>query len=105
QDVFFGQGSERYDVVDPVDEFRGEVPFEVLAVERLPVPVVGCRLAGRIVAYAFAALHNLPRSHVRGHDDDRIAEIDQASQSVGQSAFVENLQHQVEYVAVRFFDL
>ena len=46
-----------------------------------------------------------PRTHVRGHDDDRVAEIDPASRAVGEVPLVEDLQHGVEDLGMGLFDL
>ena len=45
----------------------------------------------------------LPR--LRGHDDDGVAEVDGAALRVGEAAVVEDLQEDVEDVAVRLLDL
>src|SRR6266487_2161744 len=42
---------------------------------------------------------------VRGHDDDRIAEIDPPALAVGELAVLEHLQQQVEGIGVGFLDL
>ena len=42
---------------------------------------------------------------VRGHDHDRIAEVDRAALAVGQPAVVEQLQQDVEHVGVGLLDL
>ena len=44
------------------------------------------------------------RADVRGHDDDRVAEIDLAAEGVGHLALLQNLQEQVHHVRVRLFD-
>ena len=41
---------------------------------------------------------------VAGHDDDRIAEVDGPTLRIGQPAFVEDLQQEVEEVAAGLFD-
>ena len=41
---------------------------------------------------------------VAGHDDDRIAEVDGPTFRIGQPAFVEDLQQEVEEVAAGLFD-
>jgi hypothetical protein len=45
------------------------------------------------------------RADVRGHDDDRVLEIDRAALAVGEAAVVEDLQERVEDVDVRLLDL
>jgi hypothetical protein len=44
-------------------------------------------------------------AEVRGHDDERVAEVDRAALAVGQPAVVEHLQQHVEHVRVRLLDL
>jgi hypothetical protein len=51
-----------------------------------------------LVAEVFAA-------EVRGHDDDRVAEVDRAALAVGQAPVVEHLQQHVEDVRMRLLDL
>ena len=45
------------------------------------------------------------RSGVRGHDDDRVSEVDRASAVVGKLAVVHDLQQDVGHVRMRLFDL
>ena len=42
-------------------------------------------------------------AEIRGHDDDRIAEIDLASEGIGQSSFFQNLQQEVHDIRMCFF--
>ena len=43
-------------------------------------------------------------AHVRGHDDNRVAEVDRAALRIGKAAFLENLQQDVEHIGMRLFD-
>ena len=45
------------------------------------------------------------RAEVRGHDDDRILEVDHTALAIRQAAIVEDLQQHVEDIAMRFLDL
>ena len=45
------------------------------------------------------------RTHIAGHDDDRVLEVHRAALVVRQAAVVEHLQQHVEDVRVRLFDL
>ena len=54
---------------------------------------------------AAAVAENRRAADVRGHDDDRVLEVDGASLAVGQPAVVEDLQQDVEHVVVRLLDL
>lgn len=70
----------------------------------------GGRVGGRAlrrcgIADAEGFPRNLPRSDIRGHDEDCVAEIDRASRSVGQAPLVEELQQRVEDLRVRLLDL
>jgi peptide deformylase len=44
-------------------------------------------------------------AQVRGHQDQRLREVDRATLAVGQAAVVEDLQQHVEDVGVRLLDL
>ena len=44
-------------------------------------------------------------AQVRGHDQDRVPEVDSAALTVGQAAVVEQLEQDVEHVRVRLLDL
>jgi hypothetical protein len=50
-------------------------------------------------------IHQKFRAEVRGHDDQRVAEIDGAALTVGQAAVIEHLQQDVEDVGMRLLDL
>ncbi len=44
-------------------------------------------------------------SHIRGHDDYGVLEIDKTTLVVGQPAVVQHLQKDVEHIRMRFLDL
>src|SRR5258706_9166616 len=44
-------------------------------------------------------------AEVRGHDDDRVAEIDRTALTIGKTAIVKHLQEHVENVGISFLDL
>src|SRR5207302_10850123 len=46
---------------------------------------------------------NVLRADVRGHDDDRVLEIDRSPLPVRDPAVVEHLEENIEHVLVRFF--
>ena len=56
-------------------------------------------------ADALAEVLDVPRPDVRGHDDDRVAEVHAAAEAVGQDPVVEHLEQDVEHVGVRLLDL
>ena len=63
--------------------------------------MAACTVGG---LHVFGLLEHL-RPDVRGHDDDRVAEIDGAAVAVGEPAVVEHLQEHVEDVGVGLLDL
>src|SRR5437667_4043141 len=94
---------EHDDVVDPVDELRPERPLHLLHHAVLHL------LVGLVVALLHEArrdaLADQARAEVRRHDEDRVLEVDDVAEGVRQAAVVEHLQHHVEDVGMRFFDL
>ena len=82
-----------HDVIDPIKEFR----FEVLAQD----------LRDRFVHLLFIVADglNLARAEIRGHDQNRVLEIDCATFRIRQTAIVQDLQQHVEDVRMRFLDL
>lgn len=54
---------------------------------------------------SFPIFFKFARPRIGSHDDDGIAEIDAPAHAVGQTAFVEDLQQQIEYVGVGLLDL
>ena len=90
-------GLKKDGVVHAVQEFGAEVAAE---------------FGHHLEADAFLDFAGLARvlnqqraAEVRGHDDDRIAEIHRAALAVGEAAVVEDLQEDVEDVVVRLLDL
>jgi hypothetical protein len=47
----------------------------------------------------------VPRAEVRGHDDERVPEVDLVAERVGEDAVLEDLQQQVRQVGMRLLDL
>ena len=94
--LFFRQRAEDDDLVDAVDELRSEVlPKDVHQILLQPLErFVRPRL-----------LLNAVRTQVRGHDHDRVLEVDGAPLRVGEAAVVENLEQDVEDVWMRLLDL
>ena len=96
---------EHDDVVDPVQELRAE---DLLQLAHDPVlhVVVG---DARLVVGDGEAERRVPRDlagpDVRGHDHDRVAEVDRAPLGVGQPAVLQDLQEDVEHVRVGLLDL
>ena len=48
---------------------------------------------------------NQGRSHVTGHNNDRILEVDDTSLIVGQPSIIQYLQKDIEYIRMSLFDL
>src|SRR5580698_4027047 len=44
------------------------------------------------------------RSQIRGHDDDRVLEIDLAALAIGEAAIIHDLQKNIEDIRVRLFN-
>ncbi len=58
---------------------------------------------GGLEAQALALLQ-VPRADVRGHDDDRVLEVDRVAEAVGQLAVFKHLQQDVEDIRMRLLD-
>ena len=58
-----------------------------------------------IEAHATSELLQLTRSAIGGHDDHRIAEINQSSVTIRQPSFIQHLEQHVEHVPMCFLDL
>src|SRR5438094_649605 len=91
------EGMEDHHVVDAVQELGAEVLAERLQ-HLLLHGVVGTGVVAAIAGEQLAP-------DVRGHDDDRVLEVDRAPVAVGQAAVVEDLEEHVEDVVVRLLDL
>ena len=91
-DVLAAEPVEDHGLVDPVQE---------LGLEGCGEHVVD-PLADRLVDLLGG---DLLRADVRGHDQDRVREVDRPALAVGQAAVVHDLQQHVEDVGVRLLDL
>ena len=98
------QRLEHHDLVDTVQELRFELLFQqVDHREARPLDNLFGQLPA-VEGLGEVILDHL-RTHVRGHNDDRVAEIHRTALVVGQPAVVEHLQQDVEDVGVRLLDL
>ena len=79
--------------------------LQSLAVLALGRPVGHGALRGGAVTHLHRFPDHGPRTHVRGHNDDRVPEVDLASRAVGEVSFVEDLQHGVEDLGMGLLDL
>src|SRR3954463_12229633 len=104
-DLVLGELVEDDDVVDAVEELGPEDLLKLAHDPRLhvvvrdPGLVVGDREAERRVP------RDLARPDVRGHDHDRVAEVDRAALRVRQPPVLQDLQEDVEDVRVGLLDL
>src|SRR5438034_316707 len=102
-DVVEPEGVEDDDVVDAVQELRSERALELLQHALLHL------LVGRLVALLEEpGRHALPdqaRAEVRRHDQDRVLEVDDVTERVGQPPVVQYLKEHVEHVGVCLLDL
>ena len=92
---------EDHDVVDAVEELGTEVRLE-----RIHDLVLHALVAhGFVVAgEANVGLTQILGTEVARHDQHGVAEVDCAALAVGETAFFENLQQDVEDIGVSFFD-
>ena len=106
--MLFAQRVEDQRRIDAVEELGPEDALHLL--QHLVLhPLVALPLALLLVGLRVEAEAVLApdqvRADVRGHDDDRVAEVDLAAFGVGQVAVVEDLQQHVEDFGVRLLDL
>ena len=62
-------------------------------------------LAHGVAVLALRLVDQIFGAEIRGHDDERVAEVDGAALAVGEPAVVEHLEEHVEHVGVRLLDL
>src|ERR1700687_5079593 len=92
-DLCFAQWAEDDDVVDAVEELGAEV---------LPERVRHLRLDHSAVISS--VLENVGAPDVRRHDNDGVPEIDRAPLRIGEPSIVQDLEKDVEYIGMCFFD-
>ena len=102
-EVRLGQRVEDDDVVEPVQELRLEDPLGLFE-DLLPHVVVIVIKIGRSETERRLLLDQF-RADVRSHDDDRVPEIDLATEAVRHFALLQDLEQKVHHVRVRLFDL
>ena len=103
-DLFLGQLVEDDHLVDPVEELGPEDFLQVAHDPVLHVVVGHAGLVGDGEADR-GVLGDLRGADVRGHDHDRVAEVDRAALGVGEPPVLEDLQQDVEDVGVGLLDL
>src|SRR5205807_6912836 len=89
-DLVQRQWRENYDLVDAVAKFRREAHLRGLHHFVLD----GAKIRGRLGAKAerLFVLFEAIRTEVRGHDHDRVREVNASAAAIGQPAFIESLQ-------------
>src|SRR6266404_4338991 len=94
--LFLAQRMEDDDVVHAIQELRLEMPMQRL--HHL--------LRGALERIGGANVFRLQirRPEVRGHDNDRVLEIDLAALAVGEAPVIHDLQQDVEHVRMRLFN-
>src|SRR5829696_1859852 len=102
QHVLLGEWLEDDDLIYPVEELGPESSFE-----RFPGPPLGL---AEVHAVARGKAE-LPRrdevlaAYVRGHDDDRVLEVDRPALGVREASVIEDLQERVEDLRMGLLDL
>ena len=62
-------------------------------------------LTHRADIFILTQIHQIFRTQVRRHDDQRVAEVDGTALPIGQTAIIKHLQQYVEDIGMRLFDL
>src|SRR6266852_3440280 len=96
---------EHDDLVDAVQELGPEGPLQLLLEASLDLLILAHFSRSAEAERVAPLLVGAGRAYVRGHDDDRIAEVHRPTMSVGQTAVVEDLQQRIEDFRMRLFDL
>ena len=103
-DLVFRERLEHDDLIDTVQELRTEQALDLAHDAGLDLIIVETRCsAGREPERCRGG--DLTCAHIRGHDDDRIAEVDHAPLRIGQATFLQDLEQDVEDIRMRFLDL
>src|SRR5918998_5023765 len=100
--VLLGQRLEDDDLIHPVEELGAEGPLQRVAGASLGLAEVHALLRREA---ELAVAHQVLTAHVRGHDDDRVLEVDRPALGVGEPSVVQDLEHGVEDVGVGLLDL
>src|SRR5919198_1523820 len=102
-DVFDVQWMEHHDFIDAVQELRVEGALQFLA-DVLPHFIQGTRFAIALEAEG-RLLFDGAATHIGGHDQNDVLEVDGAAVAVRQPAIIHHLQQDMEDIGVSFFDL
>ena len=90
------------DVIDAVDELGRELFLQLLIDHLLRALLVA--FDGLLVEAHMTLRRQEARAEVRGHDDERVAEVDLIAERVGQDPIFENLQQNVGDVGMGLLD-
>src|SRR5579862_7241737 len=88
--------------IEAIDELRLEVFFDRGFDFLLHQLVIHEVISG--AKTNFRRFANQIGTEIRGHDDDRIAEIDLASYGIGESSLFKDLQKKIHHIGMRFFN-
>ena len=106
RNLVFIQAVKDNDIVNTVEHLRAEGLFEVCKHFFLnPLKGLLARVTVSAKTERFARLAgDLVGADVRGHDDDRVFEIDLAALAVGKLSILQNLKQDVKHVRMRLFN-
>src|SRR5690606_8358736 len=102
--VFALQRVEHDDIVEPVEELGTERTPRRMLYRRLHVLFFRLAFGGGSKPDAGAEVFQVTNSDVRGHDDDRISEINPTAQAICQDAVIQHLEQNIEHIRVRFLN-
>src|SRR5689334_23223662 len=91
---------ELHDAIEPVEKLRPEKAGQFT--ERAVFIYIRCGLVS--IAGETQRRAGSGRADIRGQNDDGSAEIDGSTAAIGQAPRIENLQTQIKYCGMRFFD-
>ena len=102
RDTLAVQRFEGHDIIDTVDKLRGELLLQRLKQGCVHTLTIHLRC---VKTDTRAELQYLSRTYVTRQHDDRVAEINAVSLTVGQTTFVQDLQQDVEDIRMGLLDL
>ena len=108
-DILLGQSTEHDDVVDTVQELGTEGAAQLFqnGFLGLLICLVGIRLGLFVACFKIQLGSGIGKylcTDVAGHDDDGVLEVNGAALRIGDTAIVQNLEHDIPHILVRFFD-
>ena len=103
-DIFLTQRIEDDHIIDTIQKFRRKGTLQRFLHDTLGIIVV-IRLIGSHKSDTTSEIFQLPASDIGSHDHNRIFKIDAPPQTIGQLAVIQQLQEDVEYIGMCFFNL